>query len=253
MSHLLVRSRACALFQDANQLCFGANEKVPLLSGDNFLTKIKVEPLRYSDLWRAADGRYRAFQSTPEQRYLADRDYKRTRELRDRVTSFFAFADAVRAKRARAVGHGRASLHFYSRPGELPPKPRLAKLWRPIADALTSKEYKRRANELRDAVTMLQKEAIGDRAEKMFLVAGLATAPEWQGHGYATALLEAVLEMADREGDAVWLATTDAAGFYERFEFEVVAETWVAKDNPDYHGPPVPIRMMIREAGRLAV
>ena len=49
---------------------------------------------------------------------------------------------------------------------------------------------------------------------------------------------------ADEQGRDIWLGTSDAAGFYERMGFKLVGETWIAKDNTDWDGPPVPIRMV---------
>ncbi|KAH9936895.1 uncharacterized protein BXZ73DRAFT_44979 [Epithele typhae] len=104
--------------------------------------------------------------------------------------------------------------------------------------------HPKRRNEFVEAIKKLEEEALGDRAKEMFTLAGLGTAPEAQGKGYASALVQCLLAMADAEGRATSVVTTDAAGFYALHGFVLVGETWIAKDNPKYDGPPVPVRVL---------
>ena len=49
---------------------------------------------------------------------------------------------------------------------------------------------------------------------------------------------------ADAQGKAIWLGTTDAAGFYARLGYKVVGETTIAGDNPKWEGGPIAIRVV---------
>ena len=53
---------------------------------------------------------------------------------------------------------------------------------------------------------------------------------------------------ADTQGKAIWLGTTDAAGFYARLGYKVVGETTIAGDNPKWEGGPIAIRAARRVA-----
>jgi len=58
----------------------------------------------------------------------------------------------------------------------------------------------------------------------------LGVVPAWQGHGYGSALLRAVLDRADRTGVPAYLEATssDNRRLYERHGFQVTAELAVA-------------------------
>ena len=81
----------------------------------------------------------------------------------------------------------------------------------------------------------------------------LATAPEKQGRGHASALVQSVntlvcafmlgidvggssmifcFAQADSLGRAVWVVATDARGFYETMGYEVVRKTAVGQNSP---------------------
>lgn len=96
----------------------------------------------------------------------------------------------------------------------------------------------------------------------MVYVETLATHPDYQGRGYATALLETVLfsaskdypvsfppttkvnvlqSQADIHGHSVYLHTSNPAniGFYGLFGFEDVGGVLLGSDNPSWKGPPI--------------
>ncbi len=62
--------------------------------------------------------------------------------------------------------------------------------------------------------------------EPHWYVATLGTAPEHQGHGVGSALLESMLDRIDRTGEPAYLKSSKErnVGFYARFGFEVVDE-----------------------------
>ncbi|KAH9906589.1 uncharacterized protein BXZ73DRAFT_110466 [Epithele typhae] len=223
-------------------------EKTPLLLPHVSDGLPVVEPLRYSETWTAADMLYRAFEKNTEKRYFNDADFgPHIRARRDKPHVWWPLLLLVRAQRALTVDHGNALLS-YARPGEKTPGGWLVNLLRPLIRLAMPKECRKRRNEFVEAMKRLEEEALGDRAKEMFTLAGLGTAPEAQGKGYASALVRCLLAMADAEGRATSVMTTDAAGFYALHGFVLVGETWIAKDNPKYDGPPVPVRVMIREA-----
>ncbi|KAI9000912.1 hypothetical protein BD414DRAFT_16422 [Trametes punicea] len=76
----------------------------------------------------------------------------------------------------------------------------------------------------------------------------LGTAPEAEGLGYASALVNAVIFMADAEGRDVWLTTALTYKFYERLGFVIVGKDVVGADNPEWHGEPIPIHIMHRSS-----
>ena len=42
----------------------------------------------------------------------------------------------------------------------------------------------------------------------------------------------------------MWVATSDAAGFYESVGYQLVGERWIAKENPKWDGGPIPVRIV---------
>ncbi|EJF55769.1 hypothetical protein DICSQDRAFT_72947, partial [Dichomitus squalens LYAD-421 SS1] len=101
-----------------------------------------------------------------------------------------------------------------------------------------------RSKEVRSAIDTLVKDNLGDRYADMIEITHLGTSPEKQGLGYGTALVKVVTDIADGQGLAVTLITTDAYRFYEFVGFELVAEKLVGVDNPTWDGAPVPIRLV---------
>ena len=46
---------------------------------------------------------------------------------------------------------------------------------------------------------------------------------------------------ADSEEKAIWVCTTDSAGFYATVGFKLAGEKWIAKE---WHGGPIPVRIV---------
>ncbi len=70
--------------------------------------------------------------------------------------------------------------------------------------------------------------------EPHWYLATLGTAPEHQGRGVGSALLQPVLDRADRDGMPAYLESSKERNvpFYARFGFEVVEELRTHPDNP---------------------
>ncbi len=127
---------------------------------------------------------------------------------------------------------------------------------------------KQRRKEIIAKSHALLEAAIGERVDELFEVQRLATVPAKQGRGYATALISVVHDLVrivsgwpnlfrnDAHGMGLWMLQADAQGratyvftgdtwkFYESVGYKLVGEDWFGNDNPKYHGPPGPIRLV---------
>ncbi|KIP05678.1 hypothetical protein PHLGIDRAFT_487418 [Phlebiopsis gigantea 11061_1 CR5-6] len=104
-------------------------------------------------------------------------------------------------------------------------------------------------NEFQKKLGAAVQEALGSRVDSMLEVGGLATLPDWQGHGYATALIRTVTDNGDRTNRSCWLGSSNTVnrGFYRSLGFEIVHTFQLGDDNPDWHEKPVLFDIMVRE------
>ncbi|KAI0375745.1 hypothetical protein BV20DRAFT_959781 [Pilatotrama ljubarskyi] len=109
-------------------------------------------------------------------------------------------------------------------------------------------EVKRRKKEALEKIQALAKAVFSDKVEEMYEIQALATAPEAQGQGYASALVTTATDMADAAGNDTWVLTTEAYRFYEPLGFVVMGECTVGESNPTWDRPPVILRAMLRYA-----
>ncbi|KAI1792523.1 hypothetical protein LXA43DRAFT_324646 [Ganoderma leucocontextum] len=206
---------------------------------------IDVRPLRYSELPRAVKCSRDAIASDSLTRYLAGGDHSPgVYKLRETVLTTLSFATSIRTRRILTIDHGDA-ICGYRLPEDKPSKMLL--LLARLSKAMGAKEYAKRSTEVRDAISELLETSLGDRIADMIEIQSLATSPKQQGRGYGTALVEAVVSLADEQGRAVFLVTTDAYRFYEFVGFKLVRERLVGVDNPTWDGAPVAIRIMLKE------
>ena len=49
---------------------------------------------------------------------------------------------------------------------------------------------------------------------------------------------------ADAQGRATFVLTGDAWKYYESVGYKLIGEDWFGNDNPKWHGPPGPIRLV---------
>ncbi|EJF61313.1 hypothetical protein DICSQDRAFT_61087, partial [Dichomitus squalens LYAD-421 SS1] len=96
------------------------------------------------------------------------------------------------------------------------------------------KEFGAKARELVSA-------AFGEKVADMMEIQVLATDPDAQGRGYASALVKYVLRQSDADGRDTWLVTSDAYTFYQRLGFSVVGTTYIGSNNPAWDRDPVPM------------
>ncbi|KAH9936883.1 uncharacterized protein BXZ73DRAFT_100298 [Epithele typhae] len=211
------------------------DEKWPLLDKLEKQAVVEVKLLRSSEAWGTAKDAWNAIKTNPEGKYFQMIDYKWLGPARERAVLAYTFYQCAQAERCLTVDHGASALQ-YTLPGESQP-----------GDGGPPKSRCCRVRDFGGMVVKLRQEAVGERAEEMIELTGLATAPEKQGRGYASALMHALHEIADENGLAIWLATTDAMGFYALFGYKLAAEGWIGQENPEWDGGPIPVRIMIRE------
>ncbi|KAI1792517.1 hypothetical protein LXA43DRAFT_887348 [Ganoderma leucocontextum] len=101
-----------------------------------------------------------------------------------------------------------------------------------------------RMTEFSETAQSLAKSAFGEQMADMIEIRGLAVSTKRQRRGYGAALVDAVHAIADEQGRAVWLVTTDAVGFYEAVGYKKIRERWIGTSNPAWDGPPVPVRVV---------
>lgn len=87
------------------------------------------------------------------------------------------------------------------------------------------------------------KEVLGDDIKSMFVVAGLATDPEYQGRGYASTLVRLASGMAYARGVGTWLISSNTANrfFYGSLGFVIKKTFYLGNDDPTWTGPAVPL------------
>ncbi|KAH9899773.1 hypothetical protein C8Q73DRAFT_787620 [Cubamyces lactineus] len=169
--------------------------------------------------------------------------------VRQRFALTINYLDNVHCHKAWTIDHGSSILTLgFPENREGPFLPIVA----PLLKAFDTEELKKRKKEWVDATNMLLRETLGDAVKDMIEVQGLATAPEKQGRGYATALMRFVNALvllsrlspkADAQERSVYLFTTDAYGFYETVGYTVLQEAVIGVDNPKWNGDPIHIRI----------
>ncbi|RDX44703.1 hypothetical protein OH76DRAFT_1559523 [Lentinus brumalis] len=258
-SPISIRACQCALRPRIRLVALGGmsasdhnDEKAPLLGGGpvvagDFLwhDEIEVKPLRYSNIPQATSSTYNATLVESMVRYFDDVDSTPLPASRRKLLIALGYADVVRRGRVLTINRGDSNLS-YCVSGEKRAGPLV--LWvHTLFNGFKSAELRKRETEIGTKLRAMFKSALGDRVNEMMELAGLATAPEKQGRGYATALVKALNDMADARGCAVFVITDDAKWFYEELGYVVVAEDWAGVDNPKWKGDPVPVRLMVRE------
>ncbi|KAI0688643.1 hypothetical protein C8T65DRAFT_746500 [Cerioporus squamosus] len=186
---------------------------------------VEVKPLQYRDIPRAVNGVFKAFTNDSTMRYFKEAESPMLYHARQWLDLATRFADCVNRGRISTVDHG-TSFIYYGAAGDNKHKPPFSWILR-LLGMLRSGEVRKRRNEFLTKATTLIEAAFGEKAEDMFEVEGLGT--------------------ADAQGRATYLITGDAWKFYESAGYKVIAEDLIGNDNPNYHGPPAPIRLMLRE------
>ncbi|KAM5534312.1 hypothetical protein V8D89_012040 [Ganoderma adspersum] len=230
-----------------------ADEKTPLRMYHVAQSRETVEivPMRYRDLLKGAESLRKAFLNDPLMRYFVTVDTAPFQGTRSKAINIVDWAGAMRQHRMVTI-EGGLSLMKYRPPGNQKNLPVVGYLMKTLG-RLRPKECVKRWQEFGAKAQTLVVEAFGDKVRDMYEIQALCTDPDAQGRGYASALVEYVLKQGDADGHDVWLLTTDAYGFYERFGFAVVRSGMIAVDNPVWDDEPITLYIMHRPARLSAV
>ncbi|KAI0048025.1 hypothetical protein FA95DRAFT_1558413 [Auriscalpium vulgare] len=217
----------------------------------------EVELLRYSHIPKTVETVLAAFQDDPLEAYVfrpPDTDgsprYVVFKALR-RADFALSFKEYVKTRRAFTVNKGNSFvLHTPAFDDDAPRHtPSLFEiLIARISRICNTPQQRRRMKEWHDKYLAAIEKHVGSHANEFFSVDGLATHPAFQGHGYGSALMNAVSALADEAGCRTWLGSSNPVNqvFYESFGYVAVAEI-VLGDDPDYTGKPIVTLLMIRE------
>ncbi|KAF8165511.1 hypothetical protein B0H34DRAFT_241977 [Crassisporium funariophilum] len=219
---------------------------IPVLFAD-----IQVTPLRQVDVWRASKTWFDAFLDDPLIQYLSE---NKQSSVIQRPAYMAVLARWIYTKITLTVNKGAALIIA------TPVKQEPAVGMQRVMDSLTKwvmrkvermgrKESRKRLKEVREKLDKVVAETLGDRKEQMLYIDLVATEPKSQGHGYGGALVDAVTTLADLMGQATWLQSSniDNTEFYNSHGFVTVGKAYIGDDNPEWHGGPVIVSIMVRE------
>ncbi|KAH9899772.1 hypothetical protein C8Q73DRAFT_680984 [Cubamyces lactineus] len=223
-----------------------AGEQTPLLVGghDRNSNALEVAPMKYAHVPRGADMLQRAFVNDPVMIYYGSVDTAPFFHARWKIRHNMTLLDAVHQKRVLTINGGESLLE-YGAPGNNHPS-KAYNFFFSLLEKFNTPELTKRKAEFRGKITAMVQKAFGERVADMYDIQILGTAPEAQNRGYASALVNALSEMADAAGRDVWVIT-GAYGFYARLGFVTVAEDSVGGDNPNWDGKPIEVHVMCRK------
>lgn len=89
-------------------------------------------------------------------------------------------------------------------------------------------------------------ELLGDAAKEMRTVDSLATDPDFQRRGYGGALVDYITSLADEEGRATYLLSSNPINteFYNSHGFVEIGKAMIGEGNPTWTAPPLPILLV---------
>ncbi|KAF8914156.1 hypothetical protein CPB84DRAFT_61817 [Gymnopilus junonius] len=215
-----------------------------------FLAVPSVKPLRLVDTWKAATTWFNALEGDPLNVYIR----ATSKPLATKATYFLILLLWMKSLIILTINAGAALI--VANPIKTGPSSSMDRLVDLITKWTTAilyrsltEEQKKRRDEIDEKVTNLTKNVLGDRTKEMIYVDLLVTEPRSQRHGYGSALLQTMTSYGDSLVRAVWLqtATHQNVLFYKLFGFEVLGETVLGDDNPEWHQDPVILRLMVRE------
>ncbi|GJE95586.1 GNAT family N-acetyltransferase [Phanerochaete sordida] len=211
-------------------------------------------PMRYRDIPTVYDTTRRASIDDPLNRFLkyypeSTRRFD-MRSPAQKAVMYLSFVSEVRERVSWTANRGES----YLRIGDpLHETGILTKLIERVVGflmglLLTSEQKTRRAEWARK-LEEATRAALGDGPTRMVELTSVATAPERQGHGYASTLVRIVTALADGRGVGSWLVSSNVAnrGFYATFGYTVARTFDLGGEDPTWTLPPVPIDIMVRE------
>ncbi|EKM56557.1 uncharacterized protein PHACADRAFT_253756 [Phanerochaete carnosa HHB-10118-sp] len=220
--------------------------------------KVTPQLMQYKDVPKVYETIEKSIAADPLDRYMSNTpdNHKKTKRWKAgrKAMIYLQWYKAIYDEAAWTVNRGESLIGLGDPTRKESPLDKVlgslfVQLIKGIRDLAESKEQRKRSTEFMNKAMNTAKEVLGDRTTKMIEVSGLATTPERQGRGYATALAHLATDLADARGVQSWLMSSNTInrGFYHELGFEIVATFYVGNDNPTWNEPPVPIDIMVRE------
>ncbi|THH04939.1 hypothetical protein EW145_g5158 [Phellinidium pouzarii] len=222
---------------------------------------LKVAYLSLRDIFTARGTHYDAFQGDPLGDYVSGGDSSFLRTIVQNLYYWVHLSLMVLSKRVLTIDHGDAISVFApaSAPTRNNYRPTLSekllgfvdKVLLLIRNKLCSPEQRKRNAESLEKLQQAIHDSVGEKIKEMIYLKRLATAPRCQKKGYGSALVKAITDIADAEGRACYLVSSNINNsfFYNFHGFYTVAQTILGADNPSWDKKPVVILLqMVREA-----
>jgi len=222
--------------------------------------KLRPEPLTFGDLPHTVDATVRANWDDPLGKYADytpdSRETPAQRASRLKISMYTMFIDDIRRHEVWTINHGDSILRFSPAPVTVPRGRKtlnglingFVRRFLNLFTLFRSKEQKKRRVEIHEKLTAAIASALGDRVAELISLDGLSTAPEKQGLGYASVLVDELVAMADAQSRGTWLTTThQTQTFYAQFGFKTIATFSVGEANPTWREDPVIVCLMQRE------
>lgn len=222
---------------------------------------VKIKKLKYSQINRAQETREAAFEHDPLTSYIRGdtkgkkgRTSKLGRRLEQAELAIY-IADnrwmALGAKGGKAMLIGSYAL---ASPEGSPTKKKhkifdfLRRYIYQFGRVAGSKLHQKRTDNVMSKASALMQKAIGrEEMAEMLSVSLLCTAPAHQGHGYASALLQKVADIADAQQRPIALGAIEInVPFYNFNGYVSLGSTLVGDDDPTWKEDPIIYHIMVR-------
>ncbi|KAH9835739.1 uncharacterized protein C8Q71DRAFT_858589 [Rhodofomes roseus] len=230
-------------------------EKEQSVLDERLLSRIAVDPevelLRYADVPRTVERMMYARNNSVLHHYIfgtPDAHKNPTLPYRDRIQLFLSWADGVRRRELLTVNRGDSLLLYSPAPESVPRRRKttnkmihgLIRRILSVFDPFYTKEQRKRMKELRETSAAAIEATLGQRVSELISIDNLVTAFEKQGLGYASTLVNYILDLAVEQKRSVWLLTNEhTVGFYARFGFKEVERYSLGEHNPTWTEDPV--------------
>ncbi|KAJ2914545.1 hypothetical protein MD484_g5884, partial [Candolleomyces efflorescens] len=209
----------------------------------------QFEP-RVGDLWTASKNWEAAFANDPLYHYVREgKKQTRAQNLYNRVMISSLLFSWRRTKITITLNHG-SSVVIATPPSKghpQTPRDKFTEWFQNTVLSLSSipNGCLKREEEVNSKLEKVVSEKVGERAKVMIYVDLVFTAPESQGHGYASTLLKTLTTLADTLGQACWLVSSNIVNepFYNSHGFISVGELLLGNENPSWHEKPVRVQV----------
>ncbi|KAI0065977.1 hypothetical protein BV25DRAFT_1621299 [Artomyces pyxidatus] len=119
---------------------------------------------------------------------------------------------------------------------------------RRLSKLFISPQQRRRGDEWSEKCVDAVLTVLGDHADQYFSIDGLYTHPDYQGRGFASTLVNAITEPADKHDRPTLLVSVyHNFPFYESFGFQRVMDFTLGEDDPDWDAEPILVSVMVRQ------